>query len=325
MQASLTPLVFPEDLRNDENKFRTVTFSALASPNANKNKDKSIMQSTIEQVKEYANKLGTESNLVSYLTNDNMTLQSQVSLPYPNNISDSQEHSWNRENSFMKTALSNVGGLLTSGLGTLASSFAAGKGLKSVASKVTGNISFDTGLGQFTNYAGIRKPLIDPGLFQNYTGSNPRTFTMVYTFIPNNSKEAQKIKEIILWFKMYSSPTLVPNSAVMLSPYCFNLDFGSNPYISEMFNMKCAVITNIQVDYGSDGNMQLFQDGFPKQINLTMTFSEAELTYANAYGAQEQTVSNESGSDINSNPSSATPSQPKNIDDLKNLAENFNF
>lgn len=311
MSQSLDVLVFPENLRSDENKFRTVTFSALASPNANKNKDKSLQGAVQETVKEITEALTPISDIASYLKNDNMTLTSQVSLPYPNNISDNQDHSWNRENGFISGAISGGLGALAKGLGgkldKFANKFTSTKKLKGVVKGVVGDVSADTRIGQFANYAGIRKPVLDPGLFQNYTGSNPRNFVMAYTFMPNNSKEAQKIKEIILWFKKYSSPTLVTGSAVMLAPYCFNIDFGSNPYISEMFNMKCAVITNLQVDYGADGSFQLFQDGFPKQINLTMNFAESELTYSNSYGGESQNVSNESGNDVNSQPQSATP------------------
>ena len=317
MASSLNVLVFPEDLRSDENKFRTVTFSALASPNANKDKDKSIQGASQELVKTFVEKLSSVSDIASYLQKDNMTLSSQVSLPYPNNISDSQDHSWNKENGFLSTAISGGIGAIAEGvggaLGKFADKFTEGKGLKKLASGVVGDTSADTMIGQFANFNGIRKPMIDPGLFQNYTGSNPRNFVMSYTFIPNNAKEAQKIKEIILWFKMYSSPTLVSGSAVMLAPYCFNIDFGSNPYISEMFNMKCAVITNMQVEYGADGGFQLFQDGFPKQINMTLNFAESELTYANAYGADEQNVSNETSNDLQKIPESATPREAINI------------
>lgn len=323
--SSLTQIVFPENLRNDENKFRIVTFSALETPNSSKNKDKAIQEASTEYIKKYYSL--ADANLVPYLKKDNMSIQSQVVLPYPNVISDSQEHSWNKENGFVKSLISGVGNLATGMASEAIEKFQGGKKLKSIASTVTGDMSVDTGIGQLSNYIGVRKPMTDSGIFQNYTGSNPRNFTMAYTFIPNNSKEAQKIKEIILWFKMYSSPTLKATSAIMLAPYCFNIDFGSNPYISEMFNMKCAVITNLQVEYGSDGSFQLFQDGFPKQINLSISFAESELTYANAYGAQEQTVANEGGSDINSNPQSATPSQAKNVDieSLQNLDNYYNI
>ena len=133
------------------------------------------------------------------------------------------------------------------------------------------------------NAAGVRKAVIDPGYFQNYNGSTPRSFTMAYTLVPQSQKEAQTIKDIILWFKQYSSPTFVPNSPLMGAPFIFNISFAGNQYISDMFKMDKCVLTGISVDYASDGAFMLYKDGFPKQIGLALNFAEVELKYAQDY------------------------------------------
>ena len=130
---------------------------------------------------------------------------------------------------------------------------------------------------------GVRKAVIDPGYFQNYTGSTPRTFTMAYTLVPQSQKEAQTIKDIILWFKQYSSPTFVENTPLMGAPFVFNISFAGNQYITDMFKMDKCVLTGISVDYASDGSFMLFKDGFPKQIGLALNFAEVELKYAQEY------------------------------------------
>ena len=45
---------------------------------------------------------------------------------------------------------------------------------------------------------GFRKPMVDPGLFQNYSGSVPRGLSLSFDFIPNNGLEAKNIMNIIL-------------------------------------------------------------------------------------------------------------------------------
>ena len=106
---------------------------------------------------------------------------------------------------------------------------------------------------------------------------------MAYTLVPQSQKEAQTIKDIILWFKQYSSPTFVPNSPLMGAPFIFNISFAGNQYISDMFKMDKCVLTGISVDYASDGAFMLYKDGFPKQIGLALNFAEVELKYAQDY------------------------------------------
>ena len=48
--------------------------------------------------------------------------------------------------------------------------------------------------------------MLNPGYFQNYTGSGLRNFNFSYDFIPKNSDEALQITKIVQAFKQYSSP-----------------------------------------------------------------------------------------------------------------------
>ena len=114
---------------------------------------------------------------------------------------------------------------------------------------------------------------------------------MAYTLVPQSQKEAQTIKDIILWFKQYSSPTFVPNTPIMGAPFVFNISFAGNQYITDMFKMDKCVLTGISVDYASDGSFMLYKDGFPKQIGLTLNFAEVELKYAQDYaGLVKKTI-----------------------------------
>jgi len=106
---------------------------------------------------------------------------------------------------------------------------------------------------------------------------------MAYTLVPQSQKEAQTVKDIILWFKQYSSPTFVENTPLMGAPFIFNISFAGNQYITDMFKMDKCVLTGISVDYASDGSFMLFKDGFPKQIGLALNFAEVELKYSQEY------------------------------------------
>ena len=49
-----------------------------------------------------------------------------------------------------------------------------------------------------------------------------------------------------------------------------------------MYRFDSMVCTKVSVKYGEDG-MQLFYDGFPKKVTLSLGFDEASLTYADNY------------------------------------------
>ena len=226
---------------------------------------------------------------------DGFNLDSSVTLPYPISLSDNQNHNWENTEGIISQLTNNIlnasGESLSNG-GGKDDPGDKGKGKGGIVKKAknftSGFLKKVLGDGKkmysaIANAAGVRKAVIDPGYFQNYNGSTPRSFTMAYTLVPQSQKEAQTIKDIILWFKQYSSPTFVPNSPLMGAPFIFNISFAGNQYISDMFKMDKCVLTGISVDYASDGAFMLYKDGFPKQIGLALNFAEVELKYAQDY------------------------------------------
>ena len=99
-------------------------------------------------------------------------------LPLPNELTDTQNHSWSQDQSLISEF---ANGLLDAKMGKVLS---ANKLLASAAHNF-----------------GFRKPLVDPGLFQNYSGSVPRGLSLSFDFIPNNGLEAKNIMNIILNLK----------------------------------------------------------------------------------------------------------------------------
>lgn len=194
--------VYPTDLLKDNDNTRCVSFIAINSLKTNgsdENKDKGALNYTSIQE--------GESEAFIY-------------LPTPLNLGDNQSHAWSQEttvNAFEKLTQS-VGGLaqgagvnsslLGNKVGAMIGALTnmagnATTGLVSIAS----NIGKAPVVGLMSMMSGKRKALVNPGYFQNYTASTPRTFEFNYVFHSRNQQEALTILNIIRSFKMYSSPT----------------------------------------------------------------------------------------------------------------------
>lgn len=287
---TISSLVFPSFLSTPAYENKKVTFKAL-KPNEWDTSESNVLfkgvKDTIDFVMPGLGKktLDTFNDMKDSAIGipDGFNLDSSVTLPYPTSLSDNQNHNWENTEGIMSQLTNNIlnasGESLSNGGGKDDDD---GKGVKmAIFKKVLGDGK--KMYSAIANKLGVRKAVIDPGYFQNYNGSTPRSFTMAYTLVPQSQKEAQTIKDIILWFKQYSSPTFVPNTPIMGAPFVFNISFAGNQYISDMFKMDKCVLTGISVDYASDGAFMLYKDGFPKQIGLALNFAEVELKYAQDY------------------------------------------
>ena len=194
--------VYPTDLLKDNDNTRCVSFIAINSLKTNgsdENKDKGALN--------YSSIQEGESEAFIY-------------LPTPLNLGDNQSHAWSQEttvNAFEKLTQS-VGGL-AQGLGT--NSALLGKKIGAMigaltnmaGNATTGLVSIASNIGKapvvglMSMMSGKSKALVNPGYFQNYTASTPRTFEFNYVFHSRKQLEALTIINIIRSFKMYSSPT----------------------------------------------------------------------------------------------------------------------
>lgn len=295
---TVSSLVFPSFLSNANYENKKVTFKAML-PSSEKTEsadaeDSSIFDKVKVAYNDVVNKTKELAQSVAGAIPDGFDLESSVTLPYPVSLSDNQNHSWE-----------NTEGLLAQTSGTALN--VAGEIAGNLKEKISNNIVKST-LGDsdpdklyaaISNNLGIRKNIIDPGYFQNYTGSAPRSFVMAYTLVPQSQHDAQTIKDIILWFKQYSSPTFISGSPLMGAPFLFNISFAGNAYLSDMFKMDKCVLTGISVDYASDGAFMLYKDGFPKQIGLALNFAEVELKYAQDYAGLSKDTTTDRRNSLN--------------------------
>lgn len=187
-----------------------------------------------------------------------------VCLPLPNELLDQQSHRWEMESG----TFGQLAGSLVDGLSV-------------------GKVGVNKVLGEASMSFGFRKPMVDPGAFQNYGGTAPRNFNFSFDFLPNNSEEALSIMNIILNLKKFSLPRSIVSGVSLLAPFIFEIEIG-NENMRKLINMNDVVMTEIGVNYGADGNMQMFSNGMPKYITLTLAFAERSLVTSEFYDSEEE-------------------------------------
>lgn len=130
-----------------------------------------------------------------------------------------------------------------------------------------------TGMANFT---GTRALLTNPDVVQTYKGSGLRSVVMSWTLMPKNDLEAKKILKIIRLFKRYASPELQGMKALLLAPYFCKITL-TNKLLDGTLRYEEMVIESVQTDYGSSGAMEVFSDGIPKEINLSIKMNERRM------------------------------------------------
>jgi len=185
-----------------------------------------------------------------------------LALPLPNELNDSQSHQWETKEGFVGSV---VGGLANTEIGI---------------GSIKGSVN--SALGELSSASGSRKPLIDPGYFQDYKGTEPRQFTFSWDLIPDSAEDADNILLILYNLKKYTLPSSSVNGISLTSPFLFELIIG-NPNISDMMNMNNVVCTSMNINYSAEGALQFFDDGMLKYIKLEMSFSERSTVTSNFF------------------------------------------
>ena len=288
-------LTYPNYLANDEYALRKVVFTAMKNDACETEAGQMLQKALTTVADAVENTWDSIVNSDVPMAPEGFTSVGQIVLPIPAQINDESSHKWNAETSIVseliKTAASAATAILPGGVAKIAST---------MAPAVNAAGGFDKILATSAMLTSRRKPLIDPGYFQNYSGTDPRTFTMQWNLIPQNAEDSRTIHNIIMTFKKWSSPSKAIAGVVMLSPFFFNIQL-SNPMISSMLKMDNCVCTRVECSYSS----QIFPDGMPKQISLSLSFNEASLTYADNYGSvvgTSQSGGTNSTPKVNNNP-----------------------
>lgn len=284
---------YPHDIKDNKYAFRKVTIKVKSQ--SSDQTAKAAYEKSLKDLEDVSTKVATPANTVADVQ-QNLKSNSKSSafdtsavivLPLPNTFTDTQNHGWSTETGIigtlgqgmMSASATGIAAKVTQGVPVVGGAVAA-------ANDIAGGITIDKVLGASSSSLGLRKPLIDPGYFQNYTGSEPREFVMNWDLVPSSGAEANDIVMIIMKLKEYSSPQKMVNGVSLFAPYFFSVEFG-NPFISAMAKIDRVVIKNISVDYGADGFMQQHFDGMPKHISLSLTFAEVDMSTADDYNSQK--------------------------------------
>lgn len=306
---------YPDYIRGDSWADRKVEITVKVNENLSQNIDemKKILEKSEADLDRTINSTGDiwGANSVSVsninktsIINNTKRLQNAKSiytivLPLPNELMDQQNHAWEAETSIISTAVNSVINSAIAQVGKTDKDVefnekqfgnAAAKTLttaKNISQKFDKMLKGLAGaspkiLANASSALGFRKPLVDPGWFANYNGTRPRFFNFSFDFIPNNAAEAENILNIILNLKKFSLPRTVVNGVALLSPYTFEIKFG-NTKLERLINMSNVVLNNMDVNYSADGNMQMFPNGMPTYIRLSMQFMEANVVTSEFY------------------------------------------
>ena len=95
-----------------------------------------------------------------------------------------------------------------------------------------------------------------------FNGPQLRTFSYSYRFTPREPKEADKIKQIIRFFKKSMAPKRSTSRIFLKSPNVFKLKYtykngDSHPFLN---NIKICALNQFTVDYTPDGSYSTYED-----------------------------------------------------------------
>ena len=243
-------------------------------------------------------------------SHDNGTVQCLIVLPTPASLNDSVSHNWSASTIF--DAADGIGSMLSN---------VKGVNLVGAFSNVVSHVNNSPAYGYLSTAFGFRKKMVNPGYFQNYTGSSLRSFMLDYIFQPRSREEALTVIDVITAFKKYSSPNITKeltdksdtaetdstissiismvsentqtirndisnflrtsDSKFWMKQPCYWKILFGNKYLNDLVKLRNVVITNLQVDYGD--NVETFKDGIPKVFRLSISISEVDIVDENQY------------------------------------------
>jgi hypothetical protein len=154
--------------------------------------------------------------------------------------------------------------------------------LKGINSMTGSNIGLDQFMGS------VSGTILNPNTEMLYQGADLRTFGLTFKMTPKSAGEAINIKTICNTFKKAMLPGLGGQSfggksAALLSiPKLCQVTYMRAGKIHEYLPMyKLCAIAGVDVNYTPDGAYATYQGGSPVSTQLTVSFKETKLLFAN--------------------------------------------
>ena len=140
------------------------------------------------------------------------------------------------------------------------------------------------GSGLQQNFDKIFGQTLNPYIEVAFQSSGMRTFDYTFKFAPKSKAETDEVKAIINLFRFHMLPEMKGTSHRYLTlPSTFDIHYmwqsGITAAKENSFYNKIAtcVLTNVDVNYTPNGQVQSFGDGAPTQIDMSLSFKETEM------------------------------------------------
>ena len=112
-----------------------------------------------------------------------------------------------------------------------------------------------------------------------FKGIDFRKFQFQYNFVPRSLQESQNLEEIIQIFRQAMLPDIVSVGFYDI-PQAFDIRYiikdDKGNEVRAMHKFKQCNLEECNVTYGANGRFTLTRDGYPANIQLSLTFSENE-------------------------------------------------
>ncbi len=127
-----------------------------------------------------------------------------------------------------------------------------------------------------------RQQIFNPNVELLYEGPQMRSFGMNFNFIPKSASEADRVRKIIKYLKIYSTPA--DRGTLYEIPYVFQVTYGGMAS-SFMNKFKRAALTSISVQYNGGLDMHAtFSNGCPIRTDISLSFMEVDVIVRSDHG-----------------------------------------
>lgn len=287
----MSNLIYPQNLFGTENEYNNLMAITLVKVTPSQIKE--IANASRVDVGDYEDGETVVPTKSSNLSQQFRRSENTIYVPAPNNVNFNESHSWEAGNfgifrnfsnptSEGKSLLQNIGQSAKNSLAVTVNN------LTSLGNESLKNAQSDD-----------RQAIINPHMEILYRSPNFRTFQFTYKFVPLESSDCDSILNIIktMRYAGATSPTVVKflenndnNPSQTFSsdnwfayPSEFRLQFlmkteeggiRENPYISRIKN---CVMTDLSLNYTAVGKFATYENGFPAEIEMTVSFTETEI------------------------------------------------
>ena len=210
-------------------------------------------------------------------------------LPIPGGISDNNQVSWNQENMdpialakgqiALRTIMEGGAGL-TGSVGDIANTLTQNTGVKEGIANLIAGAASGTGSQLLTRTTGS---VLNPNMELLFQGPQLRDFSFQFKLSPRSKTEAEKVIQIIRFFKQGMAPIRSQSRLFLKSPHTFKLQYLHQNSDHKFLNkFKECALQNCAVTYG-EAQYSTYEDGVLSSYNMNLSFKELEPVFNDEY------------------------------------------